>query len=256
MPWWDAMKPRRAYQRWASTRRLSVVSWTSAQPRRRASSTAQVIMAAPRPLARWPDPTRTASICARSAPRRARPGRKLSGIVAITSPSATATSSRCAGSASIASNARRYGFGDRLTQHRRGATDREFGMYLHARRLPHPRLRLCGGRRRSTPIFPATCGRTPADSDAARCRSKLPRHTVADAVEMGAAVAEHQPQDGVRVFLDPAGHPLCSTSVGSRRDPAGSSQSTGGDGLKELPEFGAARCLSSGRERRSWKSPT
>ena len=36
-----------------------------------------------------------------------------------------------------------------------------------------------------------------------------PRHTVADAVEMGAAVAEHQPQDGVRVFLDPAGHPLC-----------------------------------------------
>ena len=29
------------------------------------------------------------------------------------------------------------------------------------------------------------------------------------AVEAGATVAEHQPQDDVRVLLDPAGHPFC-----------------------------------------------
>jgi predicted enzyme related to lactoylglutathione lyase len=32
---------------------------------------------------------------------------------------------------------------------------------------------------------------------------------VAWAVEAGATVAEHQPQPGVRVMLDPAGHPFC-----------------------------------------------
>jgi hypothetical protein len=32
---------------------------------------------------------------------------------------------------------------------------------------------------------------------------------VADAIEMGATVAEYQPQDNVRVLLDPAGHPFC-----------------------------------------------
>ena len=32
---------------------------------------------------------------------------------------------------------------------------------------------------------------------------------VAHAVELGASVADHQPQDDVRVLLDPAGHPLC-----------------------------------------------
>ncbi len=35
-------------------------------------------------------------------------------------------------------------------------------------------------------------------------------HTaVADAVKAGATVAEHQPQENVRVMLDPAGHPFC-----------------------------------------------
>ena len=29
------------------------------------------------------------------------------------------------------------------------------------------------------------------------------------AVEAGAVQAEHQPQDDVRVMLDPAGHPFC-----------------------------------------------
>jgi catechol 2,3-dioxygenase-like lactoylglutathione lyase family enzyme len=29
------------------------------------------------------------------------------------------------------------------------------------------------------------------------------------AVELGARVADHQPQDDVRVMLDPAGHPFC-----------------------------------------------
>jgi catechol 2,3-dioxygenase-like lactoylglutathione lyase family enzyme len=32
---------------------------------------------------------------------------------------------------------------------------------------------------------------------------------VAFAVDAGARVAEHQPQEGVRVLLDPAGHPFC-----------------------------------------------
>jgi catechol 2,3-dioxygenase-like lactoylglutathione lyase family enzyme len=32
---------------------------------------------------------------------------------------------------------------------------------------------------------------------------------VADAVALGATVADHQPQDHVRVLFDPAGHPFC-----------------------------------------------
>jgi Glyoxalase-like domain len=32
---------------------------------------------------------------------------------------------------------------------------------------------------------------------------------VEHAVELGARVADHQPQDDVRVMLDPAGHPFC-----------------------------------------------
>jgi hypothetical protein len=32
---------------------------------------------------------------------------------------------------------------------------------------------------------------------------------VAFAVEAGARVADHQPQDRVRVMFDPAGHPFC-----------------------------------------------
>ncbi len=32
---------------------------------------------------------------------------------------------------------------------------------------------------------------------------------VADALDMGAALAEYQPQDTVRVLLDPIGHPFC-----------------------------------------------
>ncbi len=32
---------------------------------------------------------------------------------------------------------------------------------------------------------------------------------VAHAVRLGAALPEHQPQDDVRILLDPAGHPFC-----------------------------------------------
>ena len=32
---------------------------------------------------------------------------------------------------------------------------------------------------------------------------------VAWALELGATLAEHQPQDDVRVLLDPDGHPFC-----------------------------------------------
>ncbi|HEY0803757.1 MAG TPA: VOC family protein, partial [Pseudonocardiaceae bacterium] len=30
-----------------------------------------------------------------------------------------------------------------------------------------------------------------------------------EAVELGASLATHQPQDNVRVVFDPAGHPFC-----------------------------------------------
>jgi catechol 2,3-dioxygenase-like lactoylglutathione lyase family enzyme len=33
--------------------------------------------------------------------------------------------------------------------------------------------------------------------------------SVQEAVTLGATLAEHQPQDHVRVLLDPAGHPFC-----------------------------------------------
>lgn len=32
---------------------------------------------------------------------------------------------------------------------------------------------------------------------------------VEDALALGATLAEHQPQDNVRVLFDPAGHPFC-----------------------------------------------
>ena len=38
---------------------------------------------------------------------------------------------------------------------------------------------------------------------------------VAWALEVGATLAEHQPQEGVRVMLDPAGHPFCLFAGGS-----------------------------------------
>jgi len=38
---------------------------------------------------------------------------------------------------------------------------------------------------------------------------------VAQALELGAREADHQPQDNVRVLLDPAGHPFCLYLDGS-----------------------------------------
>jgi hypothetical protein len=39
---------------------------------------------------------------------------------------------------------------------------------------------------------------------------------VEDAVKLGAALPSHQPQEHVRVLLDPAGHPFCLTSTAIR----------------------------------------
>ena len=39
--------------------------------------------------------------------------------------------------------------------------------------------------------------------------SALPVTAVARALELGAELPEHQPQENVRVLLDPAGHPFC-----------------------------------------------
>lgn len=41
------------------------------------------------------------------------------------------------------------------------------------------------------------------------------RAAVAHALELGAREADHQPQDNVRVLLDPAGHPFCLYVDGS-----------------------------------------
>ena len=42
-----------------------------------------------------------------------------------------------------------------------------------------------------------------------RCQCQSQRAAVEDALGKGATLAEHQPQDDVRVMLDPAGHPFC-----------------------------------------------
>lgn len=42
---------------------------------------------------------------------------------------------------------------------------------------------------------------------------------VADALELGAREADDQPQDNVRVMLDPAGHPFCLYLDGSSGQP-------------------------------------
>ena len=39
---------------------------------------------------------------------------------------------------------------------------------------------------------------------------------VACAIEAGATVAEYQPQEGVRVMLDPHGHPFCLFIAGAQ----------------------------------------
>ncbi|MGW1054653.1 VOC family protein [Streptomyces sp. NPDC002521] len=41
------------------------------------------------------------------------------------------------------------------------------------------------------------------------------RAAVAHALELGARESDHQPQDNVRVMLDPAGHPFCLYLDGS-----------------------------------------
>lgn len=38
---------------------------------------------------------------------------------------------------------------------------------------------------------------------------------VDEATRLGASLADHQPQENVRVMLDPAGHPFCLTTVGA-----------------------------------------
>lgn len=40
---------------------------------------------------------------------------------------------------------------------------------------------------------------------------------VAEAVALGAAVAEHQPQENVPVLVDPAGHPSASSATRTNR---------------------------------------
>ncbi|KUO02651.1 glyoxalase [Streptomyces caeruleatus] len=41
------------------------------------------------------------------------------------------------------------------------------------------------------------------------------REAVAHALELGARESDHQPQDNVRVLIDPAGHPFCLYQEGS-----------------------------------------
>ena len=55
----------------------------------------------------------------------------------------------------------------------------------------------------------------------------------AHAVELGARVAQHQPQDNVLVHLDPAGHPFCLYRLS--RGSAGLRSSQGGDSWRRCP---------------------
>ena len=58
------------------------------------------------------------------------------------------------------------------------------------------------------PVWPATGGHQQMMLHLDIAVDDLPG-AVADAVGLGATVAEYQPQDDVRVLLDPAGHPFC-----------------------------------------------
>jgi catechol 2,3-dioxygenase-like lactoylglutathione lyase family enzyme len=58
------------------------------------------------------------------------------------------------------------------------------------------------------PVWPAADGRQQMTMHLDFEVEDLPA-AVADAVSLGATVAEFQPQDNVRVLLDPAGHPFC-----------------------------------------------
>lgn len=55
----------------------------------------------------------------------------------------------------------------------------------------------------------AGSGGAPTDDDALDVGVADLEAAVADAIELGARIADHQPQDTVRVMLDPAGHPFC-----------------------------------------------
>ncbi len=58
------------------------------------------------------------------------------------------------------------------------------------------------------PVWPAEAGRQQMMLHLDFEVSDLPA-AVAHAVELGAQVADFQPQENVRVLLDPAGHPFC-----------------------------------------------
>lgn len=58
------------------------------------------------------------------------------------------------------------------------------------------------------PIWPATLGRQQMMMHLDIGVSDLAA-AVEDALALGAELAEHQPQDDVRVLHDPAGHPFC-----------------------------------------------
>jgi catechol 2,3-dioxygenase-like lactoylglutathione lyase family enzyme len=59
-----------------------------------------------------------------------------------------------------------------------------------------------------TPVWPSEPGKPPAQLHLEVQVDDLPG-AVAHALEVGARLADHQPQDDVRVCLDPAGHPFC-----------------------------------------------
>jgi len=58
------------------------------------------------------------------------------------------------------------------------------------------------------PVWPAADGRQQMMMHIDVAVDDLPA-AVTDAIDLGATLAEFQPQDDVRVLLDPAGHPFC-----------------------------------------------
>ena len=72
----------------------------------------------------------------------------------------------------------------------------------------HPGLSFQLEREHVPPVWPAGPGEPRMQLHLDIAVEDLPA-AVAHAVAAGAVEAEHQPQDDVRVLLDPAGHPFC-----------------------------------------------
>jgi predicted cupin superfamily sugar epimerase len=104
------------------------------------------------------------------------------------------------------------------------------------------------------PVWPARPGQPQTSMHLDLAVDDLPT-AVAHAVEVGAVEADHQPQDDVRVMLDPVGHPFCLYLDAEATSPHSLVERLG---LVGHPEGGwyrpGARHVPAGHERGAWSS--